>query len=563
MKILRNTIEVDDRKISHFNYNECETFFPHYANNELIQFRNVFPTFIVSQYDYIYDAAGRRSERYHSGSAFATPDQIYYDHNDRSELTNAVASVDASYNFAYNYDDIGNRMWSVENMNETAYTANNLNQYTAIEEAADTFVPQFDADGNQTLIKTATGIWQVTYNGENRPVYWSNSTTNIVMSFDRMGRRVQYLETAGATTNANNTFTYDNYLCIARHREQDDGTAVTDRFIWDPTEPVATRPLVFNYATAPSAYYTHDGNKNVSELVDGSEDVVAHYEYEAFGAICVETGDWGEENPWRFSSEYGDSVLGLVYYNYRHYEPVMGRWLTRDPIGEIGSAGLYVMLSNSSKIDFLGLLNWSLFTEGAFQFFTSALATTITIAVVATGVAVAPATGGTSLAVAVAAASAIGTVAWNGMNIGNGIVKIVKATQDEQNYDDMQLQCLYWTIEKIDGDPLSEKGLLYTRIGYTAFDMLVGSKSVKVNAKELYQETVKIICRPQKQMILEGPLKYLEVHTFSHEISIRIDVTDVIDLLDVGAEGGGVLLDGMQLKEDVNKLIDAYSPQTE
>lgn len=110
---------------------------------------------------------------------------------------------------------------------------------------------------------------------------------------------------------------------------------------------------------------------------------------------------------------------------------------------------------------------------------------------------------------------------------------------------------------------MSEKGLLYTRIGYSAFDMLVGSKSVKVNAKELYQETVKIICQPQKQMILEGPLKYLEVHTFSHEISIRIDVTDVIDLLEVGAEGGGVLLDGMQLKEDVNKLIDAYSPQTE
>ena len=28
----------------------------------------------------------------------------------------------------------------------------------------------YDADGNQTLVTTGTGAWQVEYNGENRPV---------------------------------------------------------------------------------------------------------------------------------------------------------------------------------------------------------------------------------------------------------------------------------------------------------------------------------------------------------------------------------------------------------
>ena len=205
---------------------------------------------------------------------YRVDEKRYYNYNERCELTNAVASIDVAYSFAYNYDDIGNRLWSVENTNETAYMANNLNQYTAIEEDADTFVPQFDADGNQTLIKTKSEIWSATYNGENRPIHWSNGVTNIVMSFDRMGRRVQYLEIAGATTNANNTFTYDNYLCVARYRLFAGGIPDTDRFVWNPIEPVATRPLVFNYATAPSAYYTQDGNKNVSELVRDSEDVV-------------------------------------------------------------------------------------------------------------------------------------------------------------------------------------------------------------------------------------------------------------------------------------------------
>ena len=335
------------------------------ANGQLLQVCNAFPTNIVSQYDYTYDPAGRRSERYHSGSAFVTPDQICYDYNFRSELTNAVASVYASYNFAYNYDDIGNRLWAIENTNETAYSVNNLNQYTAIEEDADTFVPQFDADGNQTLIKTKTGVWQATYNGENRPVYWSNGATNIVMSFDRMGRRVQYLETAGSATNANNTFTYDNYICIARNREQPDGAVETDRFIWDPTEPVATRPLVFNSSTAPLAYYTHDGNKNVSEVVDENEECVAHYEYDVLGEKRVESGLIAEGNPWRFSSEYNDDTINLVYFNYRHYASFIGSWLSRDPVAEMSKTGLYGYVSNSpiSKFDVLGLISSPSFAD--------------------------------------------------------------------------------------------------------------------------------------------------------------------------------------------------------
>ena len=37
----------------------------------------------------------------------------------------------------------------------------------------------------------------------------------------------------------------------------------------------------------------------------------------------------------RFSSEYFDTVTGLVYYNFRYYSPELGRWLSRDPINSI------------------------------------------------------------------------------------------------------------------------------------------------------------------------------------------------------------------------------------
>ena len=113
-------------------------------------------------------------------------DTIAYAYNTRSELTNAVAAVDSDYRYSYAFDAIGNRETSFERGTNSVYTANQLNQYTAVDD----FAPQFDDDGNQTLIKTATGIWSVTYNGENRPIHWSNGSTNIVMSFGRMGRRV-------------------------------------------------------------------------------------------------------------------------------------------------------------------------------------------------------------------------------------------------------------------------------------------------------------------------------------------------------------------------------------
>ena len=40
-------------------------------------------------------------------------------------------------------------------------------------------------------------------------------------------------------------------------------------------------------------------------------------------------------NPFRFSTKYFDAETGLYYYGYRYYSPNLGRWISRDPIGEI------------------------------------------------------------------------------------------------------------------------------------------------------------------------------------------------------------------------------------
>ena len=225
------------------------------------------------------------------------------------------------------------------------YAANNLNQYTAIDD----FTPQYD-DGNQTLIKTETGVWSVVYNAENRPIRWQSGDTVITMAFDRMGRRVE-MRTMKDGAETLQRFVYDNYLCVQQLRTP--SNALFHSYIWDPTEPIATRPLVFLPASGVLSYYFHDGNKNVSDLVDIQGNIV-HYSYTPFGTPAATAPS---ENPFCFSSEHIDNLLGLVYYNYRHYNYALGRWVGRDKLEEENALNLYMFSDNMpiSKWDIFGL----------------------------------------------------------------------------------------------------------------------------------------------------------------------------------------------------------------
>ena len=145
------------------------------------------------------------------------------------------------------------------------------------------------------------------------------------------------------------------------------GNAVRTEFVWDSTEPIATRPLAMRAKNwGLNLFYTHDGNKNVSEVFYHAlqNGIAAHYDYAPFGAVSrtsratrVTNRDVLSENPFRFSSEYHDAPLGLIYYNYRHYHSSYGRWIRRDKIGSYGGLNEYAYIENMSGLysDFLGM----------------------------------------------------------------------------------------------------------------------------------------------------------------------------------------------------------------
>ena len=285
-----------------------------------------------------------------------------FTHNDRSELTAATLGTDA-YN--YSYDNIGNRKTAQEAAEEaTAYDANNLNQYTSIQEGtAEAFIPTFDADGNQTKVKTSTGIWDVSYNILNRPTSFvrtnaDGTQTKITAAYDTHGRRVwkkvEEISADGttATVTSHRLFLYRGYLQIAS-LDLTRPTLPAEHFIlWDPTEEVATRPLAIQ---KNGTWYTYgrDLTKNICEVFGSDGYIKTAYTYTSYGAV---TASGNVTQPIQWSSEYNDSELGLVYYNYRHYNPADGRWLGRDCLDYIDCYNLYTYCSNNIFIsDHLGL----------------------------------------------------------------------------------------------------------------------------------------------------------------------------------------------------------------
>ena len=113
-------------------------------------------------------------------------------------------------------------------------------------------------------------------------------------------------------------------------------------------------------------YFHYDANGNVTETVDSNGDLTASYEYGPFGELVSESGSYSAaegspddcgKNTYKFSTKPQDTETGYYYYGYRYYDSSNGRWLSRDPLGEVGGFNVFGFVINDgvNLIDFLGL----------------------------------------------------------------------------------------------------------------------------------------------------------------------------------------------------------------
>ena len=331
-RVVTYTYDANGRLSLKTNGNGTYTTYQYDADGNILHLINYAPGGAInSRFDYTYNALGLETTE-------ATLDGAWtYTYDADGQLTLAVFALrptpEASpkQNLAYNYDAMGNRTSTVINGVTTAYTTNELNEYTSVSGVAYTY----DADGNLTSDGTNT----YTYNSLNQLIGLSGANGTTTYGYDALGQQ------ANSTANGQNT----EYL--------------VDPFgLGDVVGQYASGgSLVANYAyglglssqvtASATYYYDFDALGSTVGLTNGSGGYVDRYEYLPFGGNLNSAQTI--PNALQFVGEVGVSSVGagLIAMGARSYSTGSGRFESQDPLGLFsGEVNPYRYVYNSPMV---------------------------------------------------------------------------------------------------------------------------------------------------------------------------------------------------------------------
>jgi RHS repeat-associated protein len=168
----------------------------------------------------------------------------------------------------------------------------------------------YDANGNLTSDGTHTYTWDA----RNHLVSISGAVS-ASFQYDPFGRRVG--KTIGAVTT---NYLYDGVNPV---QELSSGSATANLL----TGLIADGYFQRTDASG-SANFLTDALGSTIALTGPGGNMLARYSYDAYGNTTI-TG--GSTNPYEYTGRESDAT-GLYYYRARYYSPVLGRFISEDPI---------------------------------------------------------------------------------------------------------------------------------------------------------------------------------------------------------------------------------------
>ncbi|MEX6667568.1 RHS repeat domain-containing protein, partial [Pseudomonas sp. W2-17] len=108
------------------------------------------------------------------------------------------------------------------------------------------------------------------------------------------------------------------------------------------------------------AWYQCDHLGTPQEITDQNGNTAWSAQYKAWGEASEQRSEFAQQvgltNPIRFQGQYHDQETGLHYNRHRYYDPKVGRFISKDPIGYSGGLNLYHYVPNPVEwTDPLGL----------------------------------------------------------------------------------------------------------------------------------------------------------------------------------------------------------------
>ena len=237
-----------------------------------------------------------------------------------------------------------------------AYQYNQLNQVVNSPTSAQIFL--FDKDGNMIRGLAANGhIFMANYDAENRL------------------SSLSYTNAAGVVSSNAYGYTSDSFLAVLKQytngvsagetrfvrggglplQERDGANNVVRQYAWGRFSGGGIGGLLSMTQGGQDYFYVYDGKGNVAAVQDSSQNTAASYAYDAFGQLQASAG--AVNQPMRVSTKWYDEQSGLAYFGYRFYHPGLGRWLSRDPLGEPAGLNAYTYVHNNpiNRFDPTGL----------------------------------------------------------------------------------------------------------------------------------------------------------------------------------------------------------------
>lgn len=278
----------------------------------------------LATYTYGYDNANRLTSQTNAEGA------VTYSYDNSNQLTNTSGSRAETYT----YDSGGNRTtsgYSTAFENET--TASTGYTYT------------YDNEGN-LVGETNTSshvVTTYTYDDRNRlTLVTVGGTVEATYTYDALNRRI------GANDNGTQTWTVYNaqnpYADFARGGSG--GTVLTERYLYGPG---ANAILARTSSGGSTAWYLTDNAGSVRDIASigiSSVTVLDHIVYDSFGNVTSESSPSSGDR-FKFQSMQYDTTVGLYYDNARWYNPVIGKFVSLDPIGfAAGDVNLYRFVDN-------------------------------------------------------------------------------------------------------------------------------------------------------------------------------------------------------------------------
>lgn len=224
----------------------------------------------------------------------------------------------------FSYDPVGNRLTAANNRSYAYGPGNQL-----ISENGTTY--NYDKSGNLTQKSSATETTFYSWDYENRLVKVTTPTTAAEYAYDPFGRRIEKKTTENGESTTTKFF-YDNQSILL---DYDETGTIGNRYIHGPNidEPLAV-------TTGKDKYYYHaDGLGSIVAMTDASGKVVQTYEYDSFGNLKDQMNR--VKQPFTYTGREWDKETGTYHYRKRTYDPMDGRFISKDPIGFDGGINLY------------------------------------------------------------------------------------------------------------------------------------------------------------------------------------------------------------------------------